>query len=144
MGDTSAVQCGYLVHSGLHHEQAGLERTFIMGTVNHVPKAPDTVTAHMRVDLLEATLLPSAEYSRIGIARDIMRPPRNGYPKGLGQAASCFEEFFNRYTLAVSVHALMEPKEILAFVIGNVKHCSTNDLELSMTWIELKKKYDTV
>eukprot|EP00971_Amphidinium_carterae_P325915 6456464-Amphidinium_carterae.1 len=73
-----------------------MERTFILGSINPVPQAPDTVTAHMRVDLLEAvpkflrenmtrsgthqvqailfyimkTLPPSSEYSRIGIAKD--------------------------------------------------------------------------
>eukprot|EP00971_Amphidinium_carterae_P212308 4213492-Amphidinium_carterae.1 len=77
-------------------EQAGMERTYVLGSINPVPKAPDTITAHMRVDLLEAvpkflstrmtragihqvhtillyimkTLLPSTEYSRIGIAKD--------------------------------------------------------------------------
>eukprot|EP00971_Amphidinium_carterae_P314499 6251250-Amphidinium_carterae.2 len=35
----------------LPEQQAVLERAFIMGTVN---KAPDTVSAHMRVDLLDA------------------------------------------------------------------------------------------
>eukprot|EP00971_Amphidinium_carterae_P351267 6492013-Amphidinium_carterae.1 len=90
-------------------EQAAMERTYILGTVNHVPQAPDTITAHMRVDLLDAvpkflrekmtrsrthqvqsilfyimkTLLPSTEYSRIGIARDITRPPCNGVPRDL-------------------------------------------------------------
>eukprot|EP00971_Amphidinium_carterae_P150779 2989362-Amphidinium_carterae.1 len=27
------------------------------------------------------TLLPSTEYSRIGIARDVMKQPRNGIPR---------------------------------------------------------------
>eukprot|EP00971_Amphidinium_carterae_P301787 5995786-Amphidinium_carterae.1 len=35
-------------------EQAGMERTFVLGSINPVPQAPDMVTAHMRVDLLEA------------------------------------------------------------------------------------------
>eukprot|EP00971_Amphidinium_carterae_P329334 6461702-Amphidinium_carterae.1 len=35
-------------------EQAGMERTYVLGSINPVPQAPDTVTAHMRVDLLEA------------------------------------------------------------------------------------------
>eukprot|EP00971_Amphidinium_carterae_P345447 6486404-Amphidinium_carterae.1 len=77
-------------------EQAGMEKTYVLGSINPVPQAPDTITVHMRVDLLEAvpkflamrmtrsgihqvhtillyimkTLLPSTEYSRIGIARD--------------------------------------------------------------------------
>eukprot|EP00971_Amphidinium_carterae_P080395 1590911-Amphidinium_carterae.2 len=74
-----------------------------MGTANHVPKAPDTVTAQMRVDLFKAvlkTLLPSTEYSRIGIARNIMRPPRQGYPRDLAQSILWFEEFFNREMVA--------------------------------------------
>eukprot|EP00971_Amphidinium_carterae_P107556 2130294-Amphidinium_carterae.2 len=152
-------------------EQAGLERTFIMGTVNHVLKSPDTITAHMHVDLLEAvprflkekmtrmgthqvqailfytlkTLLPSAEYTRIGIpgiARDIMRPPRSGYPRDFTQAITWLEEFFNTYVVAASVHAMMEPKEIRAFVIGNVKHCTAQDPKMSMVWIDLKKRYE--
>eukprot|EP00971_Amphidinium_carterae_P123808 2452130-Amphidinium_carterae.1 len=28
-------------------EQAGMERTFVLGSINPVPQAPDTVTAHM-------------------------------------------------------------------------------------------------
>eukprot|EP00971_Amphidinium_carterae_P104619 2071880-Amphidinium_carterae.1 len=35
-------------------EQAGMEQTFVLGSINPVPPAPDTITAHMRVDLLEA------------------------------------------------------------------------------------------
>eukprot|EP00971_Amphidinium_carterae_P126208 2500242-Amphidinium_carterae.1 len=56
------------------------------------------------------------------------------------QAISSLEDFFNRYTVAVSY--IMVPKEILAFVMGNVKPCTSNDLEISMTWIDLKKKYE--
>eukprot|EP00971_Amphidinium_carterae_P083792 1658393-Amphidinium_carterae.1 len=77
-------------------EQAGMERTFVLGSINPVPKAPDTVAAHMRIDFIDAvpnfislrmtragvhqvpailfyvmkTLLPSTEYSRLGIAKD--------------------------------------------------------------------------
>eukprot|EP00971_Amphidinium_carterae_P075140 1485163-Amphidinium_carterae.1 len=77
-------------------EQAGMERTFVLGSINPVPKAPDTIAAHMRVDFIDAvpnfistkmtragihqvhtillyvmkTLLPSTEYSRLGIAKD--------------------------------------------------------------------------
>eukprot|EP00971_Amphidinium_carterae_P244993 4864374-Amphidinium_carterae.5 len=34
----------------LPEEQAAMEGTYILGTVNRVPQAPDTITAHMRVD----------------------------------------------------------------------------------------------
>eukprot|EP00971_Amphidinium_carterae_P302714 6015004-Amphidinium_carterae.1 len=85
-------------------EQAGMERTFVLESINPVPKASDTIAPHMRVDFIDAifnfistkmtragihqvytillyvikTLLPSTEYSRLGIAKDVMRPPRNG------------------------------------------------------------------
>eukprot|EP00971_Amphidinium_carterae_P203109 4030905-Amphidinium_carterae.1 len=88
------------------------------------------------------TVLPSAEYSRIGIGRGIMRPPRNGPPRRLPIAINWLEDFFNRYTVVVSVNVFMEPKEILAFVMGNVKLATANDLELSLTLIDLKKIYD--
>eukprot|EP00971_Amphidinium_carterae_P303530 6031350-Amphidinium_carterae.1 len=110
-------------------EQAGMDRTYVLGSINPVPQAPDTVTAHMRLDLLEAvpkflatkmtrsgihqvhtilfyvmkTLLPSTEYSRIGIARDVMKHPRNGIPRDMTQAISWLEDFFNRYTVAMTV-----------------------------------------
>eukprot|EP00971_Amphidinium_carterae_P308852 6137234-Amphidinium_carterae.1 len=42
----------------------------------------------------------------------------------------------------VSVHALMEPTEILAFVISNVKPCAAPDVEMMMVWIELKKRFE--
>eukprot|EP00971_Amphidinium_carterae_P103159 2041993-Amphidinium_carterae.1 len=35
-------------------EQAGMERTFVLGSINPVPKAPDTITAHLRVVLIDA------------------------------------------------------------------------------------------
>eukprot|EP00971_Amphidinium_carterae_P341955 6481044-Amphidinium_carterae.1 len=102
-------------------EQAGMERTFVLGSINPVPKAPDTIAAHMRVDFIDAvpnfisskmtragvhqvptilfyvmkTLLPSTEYSRLGIAKDVMKPPRNGIPRDLAQAISWLEDFFN-------------------------------------------------
>eukprot|EP00971_Amphidinium_carterae_P052625 1035855-Amphidinium_carterae.2 len=81
------------------------------------------------------------EYSRIGIGRDIMRQPRSA-PVSMRQVINWIEDFFNRYVVAVSVNASMEPKEILAFVMSNVKPTTANDLELSMTWIDLKKRYD--
>eukprot|EP00971_Amphidinium_carterae_P306791 6097096-Amphidinium_carterae.1 len=115
-------------------EQAGMERTYVLGSmirscINPVPQAPDTVTAHMRVDLLEAvpkflatkmtrsgihqvhtilfyimkTLLPSTVYSRIGIAKDVMKQPRNGIPRDMTQAIAWLEDFFNRYTVAMTV-----------------------------------------
>eukprot|EP00971_Amphidinium_carterae_P284016 5638963-Amphidinium_carterae.3 len=37
-------------------EQAGMERTFILGSINPVPQAPDMVTAHMRVDIAPVPL----------------------------------------------------------------------------------------
>eukprot|EP00971_Amphidinium_carterae_P309360 6147630-Amphidinium_carterae.1 len=68
-------------------EQAGMERTYVLGSIN--PEAPDTITAHMR------TLLPSTEYSRIGIAKDVMKQPRNGIPRDMTQAIAWLEDFFN-------------------------------------------------
>eukprot|EP00971_Amphidinium_carterae_P227466 4511593-Amphidinium_carterae.1 len=76
------------------------------------------------------TLLPSTEYSRIGIARDIMKHPRNDNPRDLSQAIAWLEDFFNRYVAAVSVRAMMEPKEALGlpFVHAIVKQCYANDV----------------
>eukprot|EP00971_Amphidinium_carterae_P062466 1236196-Amphidinium_carterae.1 len=48
-------------------EQAGMERTFVLGSINPVPPAPDTITAHMRVDLFEAVpKFLSARMTRTG------------------------------------------------------------------------------
>eukprot|EP00971_Amphidinium_carterae_P322329 6406346-Amphidinium_carterae.1 len=66
------------------------------------------------------TLMPSTEYSRIGIARDVMKPPRNGTPRDMAQAIFWLEGFFNRYTVAMTVKVLLEPKEVLAFVYNIV------------------------
>eukprot|EP00971_Amphidinium_carterae_P132103 2616874-Amphidinium_carterae.1 len=149
-------------------EQAGMERTYVLGSVNPVPQAPDTVTAHMRVDLLEAvpkflrdkmtrsgthqvksillyimkTLLPSTEYCRIGVVRDITKHPRNGNPRDLYQTIVWLEDFFNRFVVAVSVKAMIEPKEVLAFVHGIVRLCYANDVEMNMAWTELKNKFE--
>eukprot|EP00971_Amphidinium_carterae_P121020 2397488-Amphidinium_carterae.2 len=41
-------------------EQAGVERTYVLGSINPVPKAPDTITAHIRVYIIK-TLLPSTK-----------------------------------------------------------------------------------
>eukprot|EP00971_Amphidinium_carterae_P025116 495992-Amphidinium_carterae.1 len=63
----------------------------------------------MRVDLLEAVpfqvhtillyimkaLLPSTEHSRIGIAKDVMKQPRNGIPRDMTQSIAWLEDFFN-------------------------------------------------
>eukprot|EP00971_Amphidinium_carterae_P166420 3298129-Amphidinium_carterae.1 len=70
----------------------------------------------MRLDLLEAVpkflRLPrnqddeiknSSKYSRIGIAKDVMKHPRNGIPRDMTQAISWLEDFFNRYTVAMTV-----------------------------------------
>eukprot|EP00971_Amphidinium_carterae_P239136 4747413-Amphidinium_carterae.1 len=49
-------------------EQAGMERTFVLGSINPVPKAPDTIAAHMRVDFIDA--IPnfiSTKMTRAGI-----------------------------------------------------------------------------
>eukprot|EP00971_Amphidinium_carterae_P173089 3431467-Amphidinium_carterae.1 len=46
------------------------------------------------------TLLQSTEYSRLGIAKDVMKQPRNGTPRDLTQAIAWLEDFFNRYTVA--------------------------------------------
>eukprot|EP00971_Amphidinium_carterae_P163341 3238762-Amphidinium_carterae.2 len=90
-------------------EQAGMKRTYVLGSINPVPKAPDTITTHIRVDLIDAvskfllakitragihqvhtillyiikTLLPSTEYGKIEIAKDVMKQPRNGTSQDL-------------------------------------------------------------
>eukprot|EP00971_Amphidinium_carterae_P288376 5725093-Amphidinium_carterae.1 len=84
------------------------------------------------------TLLPSTEYSRLGIAKDVMKPPRNGIPRDLAQAISWLEDFFNRYTVAMSVKVMLEPKEVLAFVHNNVHPSFRND---SMEWINMKNVF---
>eukprot|EP00971_Amphidinium_carterae_P226178 4486462-Amphidinium_carterae.1 len=148
-------------------EQAGMERTFVLGSINPVPQAPDTVTAHMRVDLLEAvpkflrekmtrsgthqvqsilfyimkTLLALSEYSRIGIAKDVLKYPCNGISRDLIQAILWLEDFFNRYTVAMTVKVMLEPKEVLAFVYGIVKHSFAQDIEMNMSWIEIRNKF---
>eukprot|EP00971_Amphidinium_carterae_P169674 3361981-Amphidinium_carterae.3 len=154
-------------------EQAGMERTFVLGSINPVPQAPDKVTAHMRVDLLEAvpkflrekmtrsgpsgthqvqsilffimkTLLTSSEYSRIGIAKDVLKYPRNGIPRDIIQAILWLEDIFNRYTVAMTVKVMLEPKEVLAFVYGIVKHSFAQDIEMNMGWIEMKNKFQVM
>eukprot|EP00971_Amphidinium_carterae_P235271 4668702-Amphidinium_carterae.1 len=49
------------------------------------------------------TLLPSTEYSSIGIAKDVMKQPRKGIPRDMTQAISWLDDFFNRYTVAMTV-----------------------------------------
>eukprot|EP00971_Amphidinium_carterae_P109301 2164202-Amphidinium_carterae.1 len=39
-------------------------------------------------------------------------------------------------------NALMEPKGILACVMGIVQPCAVQDVVMIMAWIELKKKYE--
>eukprot|EP00971_Amphidinium_carterae_P014762 291310-Amphidinium_carterae.1 len=49
-------------------EQAAMERTYVLGSINPMPKAPDTITAHMRVDLLAAVpKFLSTRMTRAGI-----------------------------------------------------------------------------
>eukprot|EP00971_Amphidinium_carterae_P349270 6490934-Amphidinium_carterae.1 len=133
-------------------EQAGMERTYILGSINPVPQAPDTVTAHMRVDLLDAVPkflrekmtrsgMHQVQAILIGIARDILKHPRNGNPRDLAQAIAWLEDFFNRYVVAVSVKAMLEPKEVLAFVHGVIKHSYAHDVEMAMAWIALKERF---
>eukprot|EP00971_Amphidinium_carterae_P208444 4135740-Amphidinium_carterae.1 len=126
-------------------EKAGMEQTFVLGSINPVPKASDTIAAHMRVNFIDAIsnfisikmtragihqvytillyvikiLLPSTEYSRLGIAKDVIRPPCNGAFQDLTYAIAWLEDFFNRYTVAMTVKVMLEPKEVLAFVYNN-------------------------
>eukprot|EP00971_Amphidinium_carterae_P198952 3948037-Amphidinium_carterae.1 len=95
-----------------------MKHTFALGSINPVPKASDTMAAHMRVDFIDAvsnfisakmtragvhqvstilfyvmkTLLPSTKYSRLGIAKDVMKPLRNEIPQDLTQAISWLED----------------------------------------------------
>eukprot|EP00971_Amphidinium_carterae_P038842 763303-Amphidinium_carterae.1 len=53
-------------------EQAGMERTFVLGSINPVPKAPDTnghtIAAHMRVDFIDAVPnFISSKMTRAGV-----------------------------------------------------------------------------
>eukprot|EP00971_Amphidinium_carterae_P133655 2647241-Amphidinium_carterae.1 len=70
-----------------------------------------------------------------------MKHPRSGNPRDLYQGIAWLEDFFNRYIVAVNVKALLEPKEVLAFVNGIVKHCYAQNMEMSMAWIEMKNKF---
>eukprot|EP00971_Amphidinium_carterae_P314918 6260287-Amphidinium_carterae.1 len=48
-------------------KQAGMEWTFVLGSINPVPQAPDTITAYMQVDVLEAVpKFLSARMTRTG------------------------------------------------------------------------------
>eukprot|EP00971_Amphidinium_carterae_P190600 3782630-Amphidinium_carterae.1 len=87
------------------------------------------------------TLLPSTEYSRIGIAKDVMKQPRNGTPRDLTQAIVWLEDFFNRYTVAMSVKVMLEPKEVLAFVYNIIHLSFRNDMEMNMEWIGMKNLF---
>eukprot|EP00971_Amphidinium_carterae_P166419 3298128-Amphidinium_carterae.1 len=68
----------------------------------------------MRLDLLEAVpKFLATKMTRsgihqsiaefIGIAKDVMKHPRNGIPRDMTQAISWLEDFFNRYTVAMTV-----------------------------------------
>eukprot|EP00971_Amphidinium_carterae_P163098 3233378-Amphidinium_carterae.1 len=49
-------------------EQAGMEHTFVLGSINPVPKAPDTIAAHMRVDFIDAVPnFISAKMTKAGV-----------------------------------------------------------------------------
>eukprot|EP00971_Amphidinium_carterae_P262913 5215646-Amphidinium_carterae.1 len=87
------------------------------------------------------TLLPSTEHSRIGIAKDVMKHPQNGIPRDMSQAILWLEDLFNRYTVAMTVKVMLEPKEVLAFVSNIVKHSFNDDIEMNMGWIEMKNKF---
>eukprot|EP00971_Amphidinium_carterae_P172894 3427034-Amphidinium_carterae.1 len=58
------------------------------------------------------------------------------------QAILWLEDFFNRYTARMTVKVMqLEPKEVLAFVYGIVKHSFVQDIEMNMGWIEMKNKF---
>eukprot|EP00971_Amphidinium_carterae_P173526 3439817-Amphidinium_carterae.1 len=56
----------------------------------------------------------------------------------MSQAILWLEDFFNRYTVAMTVKVMLEPKEVLAFVYNIVKHSFNNDIEMN---IEMKNKF---
>eukprot|EP00971_Amphidinium_carterae_P136639 2707322-Amphidinium_carterae.5 len=87
------------------------------------------------------TLLPSTEYSRIGIAKDVMKQPRNGIPRDLTQAIAWLEDLFNLYTVAMSVKVMLEPKEVFVFVYNIVQYSFKNDMEMNMEWIGMKNNF---
>eukprot|EP00971_Amphidinium_carterae_P286282 5684306-Amphidinium_carterae.1 len=59
----------------------------------------------------------------------------------MAQAISWLEDFFNRYTVAMTAKVLLEPKEVLAFVYNLVRYSFKDDIEMNMDWVNMKNKF---
>eukprot|EP00971_Amphidinium_carterae_P162901 3230145-Amphidinium_carterae.1 len=71
-----------------------------------------------------------------------MKQPRNGTPQDLTHAIAWLEDFLNRYTVAMSVKAMLEPKEVLALVYNIVHPSFRQDIEMNIEWINMKNIFN--
>eukprot|EP00971_Amphidinium_carterae_P144816 2869178-Amphidinium_carterae.1 len=77
-------------------------------------------------------MLPSHEFSRIGLAKDILRMPQNSL-NTLPTAAGWIENFLNRLAVAVKVGAKLEARE-LHYVLHGALELVLKDLDLALIW----------
>eukprot|EP00971_Amphidinium_carterae_P097260 1924693-Amphidinium_carterae.1 len=84
------------------------------------------------VALVMRRMLPSHDFSRMGIAKDMMRMPQYKL-NTFATAAQWCEGFLKRLSLAIKVGSLMEPREL-----HHVLHAALNpvlkDLDVALTW----------
>eukprot|EP00971_Amphidinium_carterae_P044768 880683-Amphidinium_carterae.1 len=77
-------------------------------------------------------MLPSHEFSRIGIAKDILRMPQYTL-NTFSTAAAWIENFLNRLAVAVKVGSKMEARE-LHYVLHGSLELVLKDLDLGLSW----------
>eukprot|EP00971_Amphidinium_carterae_P333191 6467775-Amphidinium_carterae.1 len=84
------------------------------------------------VALIMRKMLPSHEFSRIGIAKDILRMPQYS-PGTFSAAAAWVENFLNRLAVAVKVGSKLEARE-LHYVLHGSLELVLKDLDLGLLW----------
>eukprot|EP00971_Amphidinium_carterae_P070996 1403781-Amphidinium_carterae.1 len=139
-------------------ERARLEKQYLLGDSKAVSDPHNHFESVLRVELLEQIpdfmaqactrqaifdsvgivslvmrrMLPSHEFSRIGIAKDMMRMPQYALTT-FATAAQWTESFLNRLAVAVKVGSMLEPRE-LHHVLHGALETILKDLDLGMTW----------
>eukprot|EP00971_Amphidinium_carterae_P162936 3230812-Amphidinium_carterae.1 len=90
------------------------------------------------VTLVMRRMLPSHEFSRMGIAKDMMRMPQYALTT-FSTAAQWCEGFLNRLGLAIKVGSLLEPRE-LHHVLHTALDTVLKDLDLALTWQDTSRE----
>eukprot|EP00971_Amphidinium_carterae_P055098 1085718-Amphidinium_carterae.1 len=84
------------------------------------------------VALIMRKMLPSHEFSRIGIAKDMLRMPQYSL-NSFATAAAWVENFLNRLAVAVKVGSKLEARE-LHYVLHGSLELVLKDLDLGLLW----------